>query len=333
MVVNPIFFPTLHDMTKRKDPNGSYAKIVESLEKRHEWLWACPWRECNGGTVHRTTARTGVPEPAWVKYYQSIQPSKSTTAQITTTCGRLADYCEPDAALVDDEGENAEEFRLTEDIAHLQGFENKAERYMLYGNEDSEPEAITGITTLFSAKAGAENGDNIILADAAPAGGDNTSIWLMVLGPESGFGIVPQGSVGGWNAINKGRETKETADGMREVYRTYYEWKLGFCVRDWRQFVRIANIDVSQLTKTGSTGSDLIDCCAQALEQVNDLNAGTPIFLGNRKTRSFLRRQIANKVANATLQMDQVFGRKVLTIDGVPFLRSDEVLLNEAAVA
>ena len=117
-----------------------------------------------------------------------------------------------------------------------------------------------------------------------------------------------------------------------EAYRTHYRWDLGVTVRDWRFAVRIANIDVTTLTKAATAGTDLIDFMTQALERVQSLTAGKPAFYCNRTIRSFLRRQMVNKVVNSTLQISDVAGKQVLTFDGVPVRRVDALLGTEARV-
>ena len=103
-------------------------------------------------------------------------------------------------------------------------------------------------------------------------------------------------------------------------------------LRDWRFVSRIANIDVSDLTKNASAGADLIDLMTQALEIIPNVGMGRPAFYMPRKIRSFLRRQITNKVASSTLTLETVAGKKVVTFDGVPCRRTDALLLTEARV-
>jgi hypothetical protein len=59
---------------------------------------------------------------------------------------------------------------------------------------------------------------------------------------------------------------------------------------------------------------------------------GTPVFMVNRTVKSFLRRQIMNKVASSTLTMDQVAGKHVLFFDGIPVLRNDSLLATETSL-
>jgi hypothetical protein len=288
------------DVAKRLDPNGNVDKIVEALEQQNEILTDMTWRAGNQTGGHRTTVRTGISEPTWRKFYGSVQPTRTTTAQITATCGMLEDYSEVDAALVEIETDPAA-FRLSEDIGKMQGF---------------------------GQKVSAENGDNVILGDSDD---DNClSIWLVVWGENAaGFGIVPRNSKAGWQMTDKGKVTKESSEGLMEVYRTHYRWDLGLCIRDWRYVVRIANIEVDALTKGAATGDDLIDLLTQAIELPPSLSAGRPVFYANRKAKSFLRRQIANKVAASTLAMDTVAGKHVLSFDGIPFRRVDSLLNTE----
>ena len=70
----------------------------------------------------------------------------------------------------------------------------------------------------------------------------------------------------------------------------------------------------------------------QAIELIPNTGMGRAAFYMPRKLRSFLRRQITNKVAASTLSMDEVAGKKVVTFDGIPCRRTDALLLTEARV-
>jgi hypothetical protein len=60
---------------------------------------------------------------------------------------------------------------------------------------------------------------------------------------------------------------------------------------------------------------------------------GRPAFYMNRTVRSFLRRQIMNKVASSTLTMDQVAGKHVVMFDGIPVRRCDQLTNTESAIS
>lgn len=324
--------PTLIDVTKRLDPDGKIDAIAEILTQTNEILEDCVWIEGNLPTGHRTTVRTGLPTPTWRKLYGGVQPTKSTTAQVTDATGMMEMYAEVDKALADLNG-NTAAFRLSEDRAHLEGMNQEFASTLMYGNEGTEPEAFTGFAPRFN-DTSANNGENII--DAGGSGSDNNSIWLVCWGPNTVHGIYPKGSTGGLYMEDKGQVTVENIDGSNgrmEAYRTHYRWDCGLTVRDWRYVVRIANVDLSDLTKNASAGADLIDLMTQACELIPSLSLGKPVFYVSRTIRSFLRRQIMNKVANSTLTMDEVAGKMVTMFDGIPVRRVDALAANEAAVS
>jgi hypothetical protein len=328
-------FPTLLDVTKRLDPDGKVDTIAELLSQTNEVLDDMVWLEGNLPTGHRTTVRTGLPTPTWRKLYGGVQPTKSTTAQITDSTGMLEAYAEVDKALAD-LNSNSAAFRLSEDRAHIEGMNQKFAQTLFYGNEGTEPEAFTGFAPRFNTKSGAVNGENVLLGDAGASGNDQTSIWLVVWGPNTVHGIYPKGSKGGLYMEDKGQVTVENIDnagGRMEAYRTHYRWDCGLTVRDWRYVVRIANVDTSTLTKTGTSGTDIIDKMTEACEMIPALSMGRPVFYANRTVRSFLRRQIMNKVANSTLTMDQVAGKMVTMFDGIPVRRCDSILSTESVIA
>lgn len=329
--------PTFLDLAQVLGPDDKVARIIEILNQKNEMLEYVPAIEGNLLTGHVTTMRTGIPEPTFRKMYGGVQPTKSTNVKITDSCGMLENYAEVDQALAD-LNNNTDAFRLSENMPIIEGFAQKISRYFFYGNEDTEPEAFTGLAPRYSTLSGtAQNIDHVI--SGAGAGSVNTSIWLCVMGENTGHFIYPKGSKAGLTMTDKGLVTIELADpttlnsGRMEAYRTHYRWDIGLSIRDWRYFVRIANIDSTLLVKNAATGADLIDLMTQALEIVQDTNAGKPFFVANRLVKSFLRRQIVNKVASGTLTMDAVAGKHVMFFEGIPVLRSDALLNTEATIA
>jgi hypothetical protein len=322
--------PTLLDVATRTDPGGKIDTIVELLNETNEIITDMSWVEANDGTSHKTTIRSGLPTATWRLLNYGVQPSKSTTVQIKDACGMLESYAEVDKALADLNG-NAPEFRMSEDRAFLESMNQGFVDTLFYGNVGVNPERFHGLAPRYNSLA-AENASNII--DAGGTGTDNMSIWLVVWGPNTIHGIYPKGSVAGLNHRDLGEETlfdNATPPGRYQGYRTHYKWDCGLTLRDWRYVVRIANIDVSDLTKNNATGADLVDLIVQALEIVPNLQLGRPVLYCNRRARSFLRRQLANKT-NLHLALNEVGGKKVLAFDDIPVRKSDALLETEARV-
>lgn len=331
MTALAVTHPTLLDLAKRTDPDGRISDIVEILNQTNEVLTDMSWQEGNLVTGHRTTIRTGLPAPTWRKMYGGVQPTKSTTAQVTDNTGMLEAYAEVDKALADLNG-NTAEWRLSEERPHIEGMSEEIADKIFYGNEGTQPEAFTGLSPRFNDSTAA-NGDNVIKAGSSDT--DNASIWLCVWGPNSGFGIVPKGSQAGLQMDDLGEVTIENVDGLggrMQAYRTHFRWDAGLTIRDWRYFVRIANIERSALTADAATGPNLPNLMFQAYERLPSINGNAAWYM-DRGIVTKLRQQSSAAVKNSTLTVDEVGGVMVTSFNGIPIRRVDRLAGDEALVA
>ena len=324
--------PTLLDITRAQDPDGAIAAVAEILTETNEMLLDVPFMEGNLATGHRTTIRTGIPEPTWRMFYGGVQPTKSTRAQITDNTAMLEDYAEVDKALADLNG-NTAAYRLSEDYAHLEGISQAAQQAFIYGNETLNPNQFNGLAPRFNDLA-ADNADNII--DAGGESTNNASIWLAVWGPNTLHGIYPKGLSGGLQMEDKGQVTIEDVDGQggrMEGYRTHYKWSLGLCVRDWRYVVRICNINRANLNATATGDSaNLPELMFEAVERLPSLTAGNAVWYMDRSLRTKLRQQLAHGVKQSTLTVENVGGVRTVAFDEIPIRRVDRLAVNEARV-
>lgn len=323
-------FTTLADLANRTDSSGKIdPNIVEILNTSNDVVEDILWTECNDGSNHKTTTRSGLPTGTWRLLNYGVQPEKSTTVQIKDSCGMLETYSKVDAQLVALAKDKAA-FRMSEDKAFIEGMTQNFISTLFYGSTATNPERFMGLAPRYSSLS-AENGENII--NAAGAGAAKTSIWLVNWAPDGLHGIYPSGSVAGLNVKDCGEDTLSDGNGGEyQGFRTHYKWDCGLVLRDWTKVVRIANIDTAALTKNASAGADLIDLMVRAIETLPAGTTGKLAFYCNRTIRSFLRRQIANK-SNVWLNMGEVAGKKVLTFDDIPVRRVDQITNNEDAVS
>ncbi len=318
---------TYTDWAKRYN-DGRISVIVELLSQTNEILDDMRWVEGNLPTGHRTSVRTGLPQGTWRQLNYGVQPTKSTTTQITDACGMLETYSEIDKALADLNG-NSAEFRLSEDKAFLEGLSQQLAQTLFYGNTAATPEKFMGLAPRFNTASGsAAISQNVI--DAGGTGADNTSIWLVVWGDLTIHGIFPKGSKAGLQMRDLGEQTLNDINGNRfQGYRTHYKWDAGLTVRDWRYAVRIANIDVSDLSAV--TPPDLTKFMIKATHKVPSLKTGQPVFYMNRTGRQWLDIQAANK-DNVMLKISEFEGRPVREFLGIPIRTCDQILNTEPRV-
>lgn len=322
--------PTLADVAKRLDPGGKIDKIVELLNQQNEMLADITWIEGNLPTGHKTTVRTGLPSVAWRMLNYGVPQSKSRTVQVTDTAGMLEAYAEVDKDLAMLNG-NTAEFRLSEDRAFIEAMNQEFADTFFYGNTDTDPEKFLGLSPRYATLTADDTSANVINGDygGVAAGANQTSIWLVVWGPNTVHGIYPKGSVAGLTHQDLGEQTlTDSAGGMYQGLRSHYQWKCGLTVRDWRYVIRVANIDLDLLTVSATPDPDLIRLMVDALETVQDLNMGRPVFYVNKTVRQFLRHH-QRLSSNVNLGIDTVMGKKCLVFDGVPIRRNDALTFTE----
>ena len=331
--------PTLLDFARREDCDGSISVIIELLAQANEILQDMTFVEGNLPTGHKTTIRTGLPSATWRLLNYGVQPSKSTTKQVTDTCGMLESFSEVDKALADLNG-NTAAFRLSEDMAFLESMNQTMASTLFYGNTAVDPEKFVGFAPRFNTPdatitngSPATSGYNIL--DAGGTGSVNTSIWLVIWGPNTCHGIFPKGSKAGITMKDLGEQVlydDNTPPGKYMGYRTHYKWDMGLTVRNWRYVVRIANIDTTAL-QSGVGAADLVKLLVKATERPLYQGLGRPVFYGNQLVRTALRLQMLEKT-NLHLSYSELEagGKKVLQFDSIPFRRVDQLLNTESAV-
>ena len=341
-------YMSLLDLAKLKDPNGGMADIVEILNQSNPVLEDIPFIEGNLDTGHRHTIRAGIPAPTYTKLYGSVQPTKSTTVQVTDTCAMLEAYSEVDYKLAQ-MNNNKMAWRLSQDVAHLEGFGQEVANGIFYNDEEVTPEKFTGLAPRYNERGTglAANAENII--HGGGSGNDNRSIWLVGWGPRACFGIVPKGTVAGFQFRDLGEDTTKESDGsLRQVYRTHMMWNVGLALSDWRKVVRVANIDASLVAANSSlytpgtgfanSAADLTDLLHQAISRLpqtsSNLAAGGErycMYMG-RDMLDGLRRQVSAKTIESSLTMENVGGTLITSFMGFPIKRVDALGTDEAVV-
>lgn len=325
-------YPTILDVSKRLDPNGKVAKVVEIMNEQNEILSDMVWVEANDMTSHTTTIRSGLPAGTWKKLNYGVQPQKSTTVQIKDTIGHLYNIAEVDKDLAELNG-NSADWMLSEHIAFIEGMNQEFTSTLFYGNEGTDPAEFTGLAPRFNDQS-AENGGNIITSAATPDSTDNTSIWLVGWGPNTVHGIYPKGSPTGLQTEDFGVVMSENqgGTGLRgKVYRSDYSWKCGLTVRDWRYVVRI-NFDLEDCIAAATSGPILYDLMSQALRKIPSLSMCKPVFYANRDALDILDRQAmrGNNVQFKTVEDAQ--GKFINMFRGVPVRRCDAILSTESGI-
>ena len=342
---------TLIDIAKSYGPDGKVATVAELLNQSNELIQYMNFVEGNLPTGHKGVVRTGLPTVQLRSFYRGVKVSKSGRATIEDVCAMAEGRNEIDKDLADLNG-NTAAFRLSEGLAFIEAMNQTFAQQLVYGDTSINPDGVLGLAPRYNSLS-ATNAQNII--DAGGTGSDNTSVWLIVWGENTVTGIYPKGSQAGLQQQDLGEidAFDENNDRFR-AYAELWKWKFGLHVKDWRYAVRIANIDVSDLT--GQTGTQAITAATwlnklmiKALARIPSMGMGTATFMASRTVKEMLSVAALDKSQNAlsftqgvnqygTVAPGSVAGQGTgiqggqLQFMGVPVLTVDQLLATEARV-
>jgi len=342
---------TLIDIAKSYGPDGKVATVAELLNQSNELIQYMNFVEGNLPTGHKGVVRTGLPTVQLRSFYRGVKVSKSGRATIEDVCAMAEGRNEIDKDLADLNG-NTAAFRLSEGLAFIEAMNQTFAQQLVYGDTSINPDGVLGLAPRYNSLS-ATNAQNII--DAGGTGSDNTSVWLIVWGENTVTGIYPKGSQAGLQQQDLGEiDAFDESNDRFRAYAELWKWKFGLHVKDWRYAVRIANIDVSDLT--GQTGTQAITAATwlnklmiKALARIPSMGMGTATFMASRTVKEMLSVAALDKSQNAlsfTEGVNQygavgpgsVAGQGTgiqggqLRFMGVPVLTVDQLLATEARV-
>lgn len=339
-VIGSSFFDLI-DLYKSQGKDGELdATVIELLAQHNPIMEDALTVECNMGTEHLTTVRTGLPSVTWGKLYQGIAQSKSTKVQVSDTTGFVEGLSSVDTRLLDIAGANRNKIRMSEANSFLESIGQEAASTLFYGNTASTPEEFIGFAPRFNDTTAA-NGGQIVKAGGAST--DNTSIWFITWGDNYCHLLYPKGTRAGVTRQDMGRQ--RVLDGSSNPYfveEELFRQHLGLSVRDWRGVARIANIDVSDLA-AGTV--DIFKYMRNAFWKIKKhrgpgvkmaiyCNAEVCEALDAHSTPTMSSDIPSGKTGtNIRLRREEIDGTEVLSYRGIPIRQCDAILNNETAIS
>jgi hypothetical protein len=313
-------FLNIVDAAKKVDPNGNIAQMVELLAKKNAFLQDIPFQQGNLPMGHKFSGRMALPTPSWRSINQGIDASKSQADSFEEKAGMLEGLSKVDVALAELYGSGAAAFRADEDNSFFTAFGIEVARALFYESTDVNPDKIHGLTPRFDGTGVAAA--QFISGDAGSTTGQRSSIWLVGWAPDTVFGFYPKSGVAGFQTEDLGKQIVKDSNSKEYVaYVSHHKWALGLCVKDYRQVVRVGNLQLSRLDAAG-TNCKLWQVLQDAVAAVYDTDTVSPVFYMNRQIFSALNKQLFEKSANL-LEYIERGGRRIPHFLGIPIRISD----------
>jgi len=320
-------YPSLVEVVRRLNPNGSIATIAEHLAKLNPILDHIPWVEGNLPTGHRVTGRTALPAPTYRKLNEGVDGTMSKTTQYDEVTCMLEAYSKIDVDLCKLNG-NTAEFRASEEKAFVESFNQELVRAFLYESTAANPERMQGLSPRYTSSTTGTNAGYVF--KGTNSGVNCQSVWLISWDPDKVFGIFPKGSQGGLSYQDLGQQlVPDSANKQFLAYVGRWQWKPGLCVRDYRYNVRM-QWDPDDTTNFANTATGLMDMMGDSLTTVYQLTPNARFYM-SRKSFKLMQNQLKNKQANY-LEWVDAGGKRVAQYLGVPVTILD-ALVDESAVS
>ena len=321
--------PTLLDAAALTTDSGAPVAIAELLHETNPAFDDIPMVEANSTTGHKIAARQSLPEAFRRRVNQGIKPTASGFGSIVESPGMYNALGQIDDKLMQ-LAVDKNRFRFTQNKGHIEALGQQFFNDLFYGDQTVTPESFLGIAPRYDSLAAAER-TSVQILDAGGSA-NLASIYLVGWGEGSVTGFYPKGTQAGIQ--HRPFDLAMVSDGNGGQYAGWQDWfdlNSGLAVEDYRNIVRIANINVDALTTDGATGAKLIELMTIATEQLNNPNGLNPVFYAPRIISTYLRLQITNH-KNVFLSQEEVAGKKVTAFDGKPVRRVDALSVNETRV-
>ena len=337
-------FLSMADIYKRQDSTRGIADLIEMMNNTAQFVFEdFVMRECNSGTKHTHTIRTGLPDVSWGALYEGVAQSKSSTQQVDETTGFVEAMSSIDTRLLDLAGANRLAVRASESEPFVEAMAQELVTALFYHNPASNVRHPKGLGARFGAKGTSGAGAQIV--DAGGTGSDNTSVWFVTWGGRNGLNaLYPQGTKAGITQEDKGEQRVLDSSSNpyyveEELMRSY----MGFGLGDYRFVSRVANVDVSNM-QAGSV--DLYSFMRKAyyklhtrrLSKVRGSDDGEQmhtVIYANRDVLEALDGLASNAGSSdnfTRLRPGEVEGKEVMTYRGIPIRETDALLNTEAQI-
>ena len=340
---------TLVDLASRSAADGQIRVIAEMLSQCNDFPDDLPWVEANEMSGHEFTFRDSIPAGSWRQINQGIPVGKSTTKKARVSMGMLEGLSQIDRKLAEMSG-NIQKFRMTEDVAFLEGMGQTMVQTFFYGNTAANPAEFMGLAPFYSSVSTATKANAANVIDAGGTGSSNTSLWLICWGERTIFGTFPRGSKAGLSMEDYGQQypAYDSVGNLFPAYTAWFRQEAGLCPQDWRNAARIANIDTTASGLSGPNAYDIFAGMAELMllpptltskasgitktDAPDDVTPGIrPVLYCNRTLRHWMDVQ-AIRDRNVLLGVDDYAGKVTMGYRGIPIKVVDQILNSESRV-
>lgn len=293
----------------------------------NELLGDMRFKAANGGMKHKESTFENLPVAEFGPLGGFYGSGKADARQVEEDVAHMKVYSKVPVDIAKASG-NPASYRRQEDMAVVEGLTQQATEEMIYGNRNTNAFEPLGLANRLNALSL----DNV--HDAGGTSGNLTSVYVIKQDPRAFFGIYRQGQNAGINIRDLGEDTEVDSDTgkERQIYRTLFEWELGFMVRDPRVVHRIANIPVPSSDLDETAFAKWQHILIRVMNTIPGRNASSMRIYANSDVLTQMDIMNYTK-GNANYTVQNIDGQLVNSFRNVPIRRVDAILSTESQVS
>lgn len=326
---------TLNDIQKRLGANNAFLPVIEILKQSNPMLEDMPFAEGDLPIGNKTVIRTTLPTPSIRRVNRGTAATKSDVKQVIDQCMHLEDRSCVDVKVLKGKP-NAQEYRASEDAAHVEGMGQYVAKVMMYGDliQEEYKETFNGLLTRYAVIGGDKGtaGYQVISAGTANTGAKNTSMVIVDWGDRKATGIYPKGTTAGVEVEDLGEGDVPDSDGnYYRAVQSLYTWQVGLAVQNVRSIACIRNINTETLDKlTDKQERDLMNKIITAKNRIQLPKA--PRMYVSESMYTYLETFLLNKNNVHVTREDRTNAAPLLRFSGIPVEKMDCMVDTEAAL-
>lgn len=331
---------TLPEILRASAPNGDHMTAVDVLSQSLPLINEGYWEQANGDTTHEFLRYATEAAGSFVRYNEGTANEAVSTKPVTEYLTRLESRLQIDTRILEKAADPVK-YRREREAAHFRGLTKTFSKTIWakggYGVRGSDLKQIDGLGTRFSTLSQA-SADGTVLVSGNGGTGTSVlgSIWLVKHGMDGLFFIYPK---------NLSKALKETdlqvqpaydASGNRyEVVMTKWEWEFGIGLADDRAVQRLCNITASGANSFFADTTTVQKGEYALIDMVSRLPNGSTdgaVFYAGKEMIAQIRKRLNDK-SNMYFTMETVWGKPMLTFQGIPIVQDDTLAMNESTIS
>jgi hypothetical protein len=334
---------TLPEILKQKAPNGSYMPAIDVLSGRWPMLEEGQWVQANDDTSHEFIRTVNEPSGTLVRYNEGTDAEAVSTQTIREQIARMESVLKIDVRILEKSPDPVAYIR-DQEAAFMRGMIKHWHKIIFsavnvathasqtfFGDMVADVKSINGLAKRYNTTTTAASAvDNVRVFSGGDDDATSASIWLIKHGPTGLQFLYPRTVSRTLNIRNmKEQLVLDSASKAYVAIWERFEWEFGLMVGDERNVQRLRGIDSTVADVWSGNASNVSENAL--IDMIERLPGGDPsgcVFYGGASIMAGMRKMLNSKT-NVYFDEQTVWGRKMITFQGIPVVRCDALKSNE----